>query len=288
MAYYNTQYINLKNTNYKIWTSSVGSGEKKILVLSGGPGLSHTYLRSFADHLPQENFTVYFYDQLGTGNSHSELTDTSLWTLERYLNELEQVVEGLGLNQFTICGHSWGGILAIEYALKHPDKLSGLIISNMVASVESYLISYRKFRDYLTPEQLETLEHCEKIGDFDSPIYQSILNEFNKYMCSKPLPKYALKCLGNMNRHIYNMMFGKNEFFPNGNLITWNRWNDLPKIQTPTLIIVGQYDIMSTDDVNYMFFLIPTCYMSIIKNSCHLSMIDADEIYFDDIIDFCV
>lgn len=280
-------YIELENTNYKIWTNKIGSGSIKLLVLSGGPGLSHDYLCSFIKYLPLDHFTIYFYDQLGTGRSNPELSDASLWTLERYLKELEQVVKCLQLENFIIYGHSWGAILAIEYALKYPKKLRGLIISNMTASIESYLVSYRKFREYLTPEKLALLEECEKNNDFDSDTYQELLGEIMQYTCMIPLPDYAINCLTNMNRSVYNTMLGKNEFFPDGNLINWNRWNDLKNINVKTLIIIGKKDMMSVSDADKMFNLIPNVKLTIYEYSAHVPMIDNPKAYFTTICDFC-
>lgn len=131
-----TRIIALKN-GYHVWTRRVGSGAIPILVLHGGPGATHEYLEPLADHLPLEQVCLYFYDQLGSYHS-DQPADLSLWTIERFREEVHEVREALGLTRFMLLGQSWGGLLAIEYALKYPESLMGVVISNMVASVRSY------------------------------------------------------------------------------------------------------------------------------------------------------
>jgi proline iminopeptidase len=112
---------------YKVWTKKLGSGPVKVLLLHGGPGFSHEYLEALESFLPQAGIEMYYYDQLGCNNSDAP-DDTSLWTLARYTEEVEEVRRGLGLDHFVLYGHSWGGILAIEYALQNQEHLRGLVI----------------------------------------------------------------------------------------------------------------------------------------------------------------
>src|ERR1700749_3835558 len=94
---------------YHVWTKKIGDGKIKVLLLHGGPGFSHDYFECFEDFLPKEGIEFYYYDQLGCGNSDAP-TDTSLWNIPRYVEEVEQVRKGLGLDSFYLLGHSWGGM----------------------------------------------------------------------------------------------------------------------------------------------------------------------------------
>src|ERR1700728_2092251 len=132
------QMILVVNGKYKVWTKRIGSGPVKVLLLHGGPGFSHDYLEAMESFLPAAGIEMYYYDQLGCGNS-DQPDDPSLWTLARYTQEVEEVRRGLGLENFVLYGHSWGGILAIEYALNYQQHLRGLIISDMTAGTQSYL-----------------------------------------------------------------------------------------------------------------------------------------------------
>src|SRR4030095_2935719 len=126
--------------NFNVWTKRVGNNPRiKVLFLHGGPAATHEYFECFESFFPQEGFEFYEYDQLGSYYS-DQPKDSSLWTTERFVEEVEQVRKALGLNKdnFYLFGNSWGGILAMEYALKYQDNLKGLIISNMMASIPDY------------------------------------------------------------------------------------------------------------------------------------------------------
>src|SRR6185369_9484112 len=114
---------------YQVWTKKFGSGKIKMLLLHGGPGCTHEYFECFEDFLPKEGIEFYYYDQLGSGNSDIP-TDSTLWTIDRFREEVEQVRKGLGLDHFYLYGHSWGGMLAMEYAFKYQEHLKGLVISD--------------------------------------------------------------------------------------------------------------------------------------------------------------
>lgn len=161
---------------YKVWTKRVGSGPIKVLLLHGGPGFSHEYLEAMESFLPQAGVEMYYYDQLGC-NYSDHPDDTSLWTLERYTQEVEEVRRGLGLDHFVLYGHSWGGILAMEYVLNYQQHLRGLVISNMTAGVKSYLKRTASLKNLLPPDKRTRLHALEAKQDYDSPEYEKIMME---------------------------------------------------------------------------------------------------------------
>jgi proline iminopeptidase len=153
--------IPVVNGKYKVWTKrfgpSSGNASVKVLLLHGGPGFSHEYLEALESFLPQAGIEMYYYDQLGCNNS-DQPDDPSLWTLARYTEEVEEVRRGLGLDNFVLFGHSWGGILAIEYALHYQQHLRGLVISNMTAGTKAYLKRTAALKQMLGPESLAKLK----------------------------------------------------------------------------------------------------------------------------------
>src|SRR5262249_14409941 len=126
---------------FNVWVKRVGNSPDgvKLLLLHGGPGATHEYFEACDSFLPNAGIEYYYYDQLGSGRSDGP-DDPSLWDLPRFVDEVEQVRQALGLGQenLVLLGHSWGGILATEYALKHGQHLRGLVISNMMSSVPAY------------------------------------------------------------------------------------------------------------------------------------------------------
>ena len=162
---------------YKVWTKRLGSGPVKVLPLHGGPGFPHDYMEAMESFLPQAGIEMYNYDQLGVGNSDIP-DDPTLWTLPRYLTEVEEVRRGLHLDQFVLYGHSWGGVLAMEYALNYQQHLRGLVISNMTAGIQSYLPRTNELKTkLLSKASLAQFNALEDAKDYDNPAYLRIAME---------------------------------------------------------------------------------------------------------------
>lgn len=272
---------------YNVWTKRVGTGPVKMLTLHGGPGFPHDYLECMEDFLPQKGVELYYYDQLGVGNSdHPD--DTSLWTVDRYREEVEQVRQGLGLEKFYLFGSSWGGMLGIEYALAHQDHLKALIISDMTASIRSYESYINKLRAALPEEDRKILAKYEAEGNYEAPEYMNVM--FGKIYAEhllriSPWPEPVDRSFKKFNAQIYNTMQGPNEFVITGNFRDWDRWNDLAKIKVPTLVIAGRQGTMSPDDIRKMGKLIPNARV-VITSGSHLQMYDAQEEYFRELVRF--
>ncbi|HVT35669.1 MAG TPA: proline iminopeptidase-family hydrolase [Nevskiaceae bacterium] len=267
---------------YNVWTKRVGFSSTRMLTLHGGPGCTHEYLECFDDFLPQQGIEYYYYDQLGSAYS-DQPKDASLWTLDRFREEVEQVRAALGLKNFYLYGHSWGGMLAIEYALQYPQQLKGLIISDMTASIDSYLAYINQLRKQLPPEVIATLEKYEAKNDFDAPEYQQAMfsEVYTRHLCRlDPWPEPLQRTFRNMNQQVYNTMQGANEFQVTGNLRSWNRWDDLKRIEVPTLLLVGRHDEMNPDDIVKMGQLMPKSRVHILENGSHMCMYDDQQMYF--------
>jgi proline iminopeptidase len=273
---------------YKVWTKKVGAGRTKVLLLHGGPGFNHDYLEAMESFLPEAGIEMYYYDQLGCGNSdHPE--DTSLWTLPRYLQEVEEVRRGLGLDKFVLYGHSWGGILAIEYALTYPQHLSGLVISNMTAGIQSYLKRTEALKGLLAPASRARLAELEKAQDYDSPDYERIVmgELYPQMLCRiQPWPEPVTRAIRLANQTIYNQMQGKSEFLVTGNLKDWERWDRLHEIRTPTLTIGAAHDEMDPADMVRIATLMPNARSAICPDGSHLAMWDDQAVYFRHLLGF--
>jgi proline iminopeptidase len=273
---------------YKVWTKRMGTGKVKVLLLHGGPGASHEYLEVMESFLPQANIEMYYYDQLGCNNS-DQPDDPSLWTLPRYLEEVEEVRRGLGLEHFVLYGHSWGGILAMEYALHYQQYLQGLVISNMTAGSQAYLKHTAALKLQLPPASLARLQALEAKQDYDSPEYGKIMMEdlYPKMICrTKPWPEPLDRAFRHLNEKIYNQMQGKSEFLITGNLKEWERWDRLHEIKVKTLTIGARYDEMDPEDMKKMATLIPNATAAICPNGSHMCMWDDQAFYFRHLLEF--
>ena len=279
--------IQLKE-GHKVWTKKVGSSPTKLLTLHGGPGATHEYFECFEDYLPQKKIEYYYYDQLGSYYS-DQPKDEKLWTIERFREEVEQVRESLGLDKFYLLGHSWGGMLSIEYALKYQNHLKGLIISNMTASIPSYVAYINKLRRKLPLETRKTLEKYEAKLDYSAPEYQEIIfnHIYKQHICrTEPWPDPVNRTFKNMNQQVYNYMQGPNEFLVTGTFKDWDRWADLQRIKVPTLLIGSKYDEMNPKDIRNMGSLIPNSRVRICQNGSHMDMYDDQEYYMKSLIRF--
>jgi proline iminopeptidase len=273
---------------YKVWTKRVGSGKARVLTLHGGPGATHEYFECFEDFLPEAGFQFFYYDQLGSAYS-DQPDDPDLWKIDRFREEVEQVRRGLGLEDFYLYGHSWGSMLAIEYALKYGRHLKGLVLSNMTASIASYSRYVQKLREALPPDVQATLANYEAKGEYEAPEYQRVLfgEVYARYLCRlDPWPDPVERALKHLNPRVYNTMQGPNEFVVTGTFKDWDRWHDLPRIEVPTLVMGARYDEMNPDDIREMGRRIPRSRVAVCENGSHMAMWDDQAAYFRHLLGF--
>jgi proline iminopeptidase len=273
---------------YKVWTKRMGSGPVKVLLLHGGPGFTHQYLEAMESFLPEAGIEMYYYDQLGCGNSDRP-DDMSLWEIPRYVEEVEEVRLGLGLENFVLYGQSWGGMLAIEYALKYQHNLRALVISNMTAGIQSYLKRIGEVAKKLDHVSLAALHVLEAMEDYDSPEYQRIMMEelYPICMCRlKPWPEPVTRAFRDANLTIYNYMQGKSEFVVTGTFKDWERWSDLHRITVKTLTLGAEHDTMDPEDIRKMAKLMPNATSAICPEGSHLAMWDDQAVYFEHLLGF--
>jgi len=277
------------NGKYKVWTKKLGSGSIKVLLLHGGPGFSHEYLEAMESFLPQAGIEMYYYDQLGCNNS-DQPDDSALWILPRYVEEVEEVRRGLGLDQFVLYGHSWGGMLAIDYALKYQSHLRGLVISDMCAGMQAYLKRTAALKVQMLPAaSLARLSALEAKKDYDNPEYGKIMMDqlYPQMLCrTKPWPEPVTRAFRHSNQKIYVQMQSKSEFVVTGNFKDWERWDRLREIKTRALTIGAKYDEMDPEDMKKMATLMPNAISFICQNGSHLCMWDDQAFYFENLLRF--
>ncbi|ARK10351.1 proline iminopeptidase-family hydrolase [Fibrella sp. ES10-3-2-2] len=277
---------------FNVWTKRVGNNPRiKVLLLHGGPGGNHVLFESFESYFPAEDIEFYYYDQLGSLNS-AHPTDSTLWTAPRFVEEVEQVRQALGLNKdsFYLLGHSWGGILATEYALKYQQNLKGLIISNMMSSCPDY----GKYADevlgkQMNPKVLAEIKAIEARKDFGNPRYMELLmpNFYEQHVCRlKPWPNAFDRAFQALNGTVYTLMQGPSEFGVSGRLAKWDRRADLKNINVPTLTIGGMHDTMDPKHMEWMATQLPKGTSLICPDGSHCSMWDDQPHYFPGLIKF--
>lgn len=279
---------------FKVWTKRVGNNPRiKVLLLHGGPGMTHEYLEAVDSYFPAAGIEYYYYDQLGSAYS-DQPNAPDLWDLPRFVEEVEQVRQALGLTQFNfyLYGHSWGGILAIEYALKYQQNLKGLIISNMMASMPAY---NRYAETVLMPAMdqkvLAKIKAYEAAKDYENPEYKDLLMKYHYVehilrMPAEDWPDPVNRALKHINPTIYVMMQGPSELGASGKLAKWDRTNDLGLIRVPTLVIGAKHDTMDPGNLEWMAGQVQRGRYLYCPNGSHLAIYDDQKAYFDGLVRF--
>jgi len=283
--------IELKE-GYKVWTKRIGNNpDMKVLLLHGGPALTHEYMLCFESFFPKANIEFYHYDQLGSAYSDKPTND-SLWTIDRFVEEVEQVRQALELDSdnFFLLGNSWGGILAMEYALKYQHHMKGMVVCNMTADFDKYEAYNKKLRGQMRPSLVDSLQAFEDAKDYHNEEYLNLITEefYTKHILRFPTdewPEPVNRSFSNVNGYVYEYMQGPSEFVPGGILKHWSVWDDLHTITIPTLMVGAKYDSMNPKEMEEMSELVQNGQYLHCEGS-HLSMWDDQERFMKGVIDF--
>jgi proline iminopeptidase len=281
---------------FNVWTKRIGNNPSlKVLLLHGGPGANHEYLEACDSFLPAAGVEYYYYDQLGSSYS-DQPADESLWDLPRFVDEVEQVRQALGLERdnFVLYGQSWGGILAIEYALAHPDALKGLVISNMMADVPAYnAYADEVLKPAMDQDALREIEALEAAGDVDNPRYEELLDAHHNvhHLLRMPLdewPDPVKRSFPAINPVIYRSMQGPSELgiSREAKLAQWSRFDDLASIEVPTLVIGARHDTMDPTHMQRMADRLPRGQYLYCPEGSHMAMYDDQQTYFAGLVEF--
>jgi proline iminopeptidase len=280
-----------------VWTKRVGENPRiKVLLLHGGPGIDHEYFEALDSYFPAAGIEYYYYDQLGSRASAPVPDDVlaSFLSIDHYVDEVEQVRQALGLDEhnFYLMGHSWGGLLAIEYALAHPEHLKGLIISNMMSSIPAYnAYAVKVLEPAMPPATLAEILALEKAGDYANPRYEELLfpSYYTEHILRMPVeswPDPVLRAFDALNKKVYIPMQGPSEMGASGILEKWDRSADLGRIHVPTLVIGAAHDSMDPAHMKWMASQLPRGRYLFCPDGSHLAMYDDQAVYMKGLVDF--
>jgi proline iminopeptidase len=271
-------------TGGKVWYQlhDLNTNNEPVIILHGGPGSSHWSLqglKELADVRP-----VFLYDQLGCGKSDRP-DDTSLWTIDRFVEEVKQLKDGLGLKEFHLLGHSWGTTLAAAYYLKHPEGVKSIIFSSPCLSAPRWADDQKQNLKKLPLDIQNTIQECEENGNTDSEAYKEATKVFNNhFVCRLPeseRPTFLKEGSRYKNSEIYNIMWGASEFDVVGNLKNFDCTQELHKIEVPTLYTCGRYDEATPESTAYFSSLTPNSKVHVFEKSAHMPYIEETEGYFE-------
>ena len=281
---------------FNVWTKRVGNNPKiKVLLLHGGPGMTHEIYECFDGYFPQEGIEYYYYDQLGSYYS-DQPDDLSLWDTSRFVEEVEQVRIALNLDKdnFYLFGQSWGGILAMEYALKYQENLKGLIISNMVPSIPDYMeYSDTVLSPKMDPKILSEIMTFENAEDYSNERYLELVvnHYYTEHVIRMPVdewPNSINRGFNHLNPKVYVTMQGPSEFGVKGDAILkdWDVKDRLHTISVPTLSIGATHDTMDPKQMEWLSKEVQNGRFHLCTNGSHLSQYDDQKTFFKGLVSF--
>jgi len=251
----------------------VRSGRAPLIVIHGGPGGCHDYLLPLT--ALSEERTIILYDQLDCGESDKP-GDPANWNVDRFVAEIDCLRRLLELERCIVLGHSWGGLLAVEYAARGVQGLAGAIFACALVSTPRWVADFLAHRHALPPEAQIAFDRHEADGTTDSAEYQAALSVMMKrHFCRLPNePAPVTRLLRNLNQPLYRSMWGATEFACTGTLKDYDGSTLLPQIGVPSLFVCGEYD-QSTPAANRDFAsLTPEAKSSVIPGASHMPMFE--------------
>jgi proline iminopeptidase len=279
---------------FRVWTKRVGNNPRvKVLLLHGGPAATHEYFEAFDSYFPGAGVEYYYYDQLGSYYS-DQPDEPELWEVPRFVDEVEQVRAALGLDagNFYLLGHSWGGTLAMEYALEHQQHLKGLVISNMMASIPAYnAYAGRTLMPAMDQDVLAEVKQLEAAGKHGDPRYMELLmpHHYVQHVLRMPpdeWPDPVNRAFKHLNPAIYVPMQGPSELGASGKLANWDRTADLGTIGVPTLVIGARHDTMDPAHLEMMAGQVQRGRYLHCPDGSHMALYDDQRVYMDGVIQF--
>jgi len=279
---------------FRVWTRRVGTNPAlKVLMLHGGPGATDEFYECFDLWFPPAGIEYYYYDQLGSFRS-DQPAETSLWDLDRFVDEVEQVRRALQLDRsnFVLLGQSWGGLLAMEYAVQFQQNLKGLVISNMMSSAPAYnAYAHEVLMPAMDQDVLAEILRFESEDRTDDPRYEELLmaHHYVLHVCRMPFkdwPDPVRRGLAHINPDIYVPMQGPSELGLSGTLSDWDRSGELASIDVPTLVIGATHDTMDPAHMRWMADQLPRGRYLHCPDGSHLAQFDDPQHYFPGLVEF--
>jgi proline-specific peptidase len=268
-------------TGGSVWFRRQGGGDRTpLLILHGGPGAASYYVEPLAERMSAHRPTIV-YDQLGCGRSDKP-DNPSLWTIDRSVEEVDQVRRALGLERCHLLGQSWGGWLSIDYMCREPQGIAGLVLASTSASIPQFVAEAGRLIEALQEPARTTLIELGARGEYDRPEYGEAVQEFyRRHLCRlDPWPEAMRKSAEELDgNQVYLTMNGPTEFDVIGSLRTWDRTADLERISAPTLMTCGRFDEITPACSETLRDGIAGARMVVFEQSAHCAHLEEAELY---------
>ncbi len=272
---------------YKVMSYSIGSGDNVLLILHGGPGVPSNYLRDTHRVFSNQGYRVVIWDQLGCGESDKP-DDDSLWTVSRFVEEVEIVRHSLQLGKVNILGQSWGGVLGLEYCLKYQSNVNTFIATNTSFNIPLMQQGFINYKKSLGEDIFKMMLEHESKGSTEHPEYQAVLQKLiRKHICRKEIWSKSLSySMNNVAKNVMSKIFGTELFNCTGELRDYDRTNQLHTIKIPVFLLQGEHDYVSPECAILANKNLPNSELAIIKDSSHKLFEEVPQVYQELLIDF--
>jgi L-proline amide hydrolase len=270
------------------WYRVVGdlqAGPTPVVICHGGPGAAHDYTEPIAN-LSRFGRGCVLYDQLGCGKStHLPDAPADFWTVQLFKDELVDLTRELGIaERYAVVGQSWGGMLAMEHALDHPDGLRAIVVADSPASIPLWVEEANRMRADLPQDVQDTLTRHEADGTTDTKEYADAVRVYyDRHLCRVPWPDFVTRSFAQMDEDptVYHTMNGPSEFHCIGSLKTWDITDRLPEISTPTLLVSGRYDEATPHIVEQIHQRIPGAQWQVFEESSHMPHVEEPDAFLE-------
>jgi len=273
---------NGQETWYRV-VGDLDSDPTPVIICHGGPGAAHDYTEPIAE-LSRFGRGCVLYDQVGCGKStHLADAPAEFWSPQLFKNELVELARHLGVaDRYAVVGQSWGGMLAMEHALDHPEGLRAIVVADSPASIPLWVEEANRLREDLPPDVQETLTRHEADGTTDDPAYEEAVRAYyDRHLCRIPWPDCVQRSFAQMAEDptVYHTMNGPSEFHCVGSLKTWDITERLPEIDTPTLLVSGRYDEATPHIVEQIHSRIPGAQWELFEESSHMPHVEESDAF---------
>lgn len=251
-----------------------------VIICHGGPGLTHDYLSSAATRLARSGRTCVLYDQVGNGRStHSLPATAGTWSVELFVRELGALINHLGVaDEYHLLGHSWGGMLALEWARRQPTGLRSAVVVSAFASAADYTAHVAELVAALPPDVRATLDRHEAADSTDSAEYGEAMRVFyRRHVCRRaPVPEEVLRTLAAVSENpaVYHTMAGPSEFRLTGTLRDWDITAGLSSVKVPVLVLSGRHDEVTPAAVEPLYRGLPDARRVLFEESSHMPHVE--------------
>lgn len=272
---------------HRVTTFTAGDGPRTLLMAHGGPGCPSRYLRDSHQTLTDRGLRLVTWDQLGCGESDHP-GDPALWTLDRFVAEMDTVRAASGAETVDILGQSWGGVLGLEYLLRHPDRVRGFIAADTAFDLPAMQRGFDRVKSALGPETVAMMSRHEAEATTDHPEYQAAVTLLMyRHVCRlHPWPEVLGWCMQNIGEEVFSAMFGPFFFRCTGTLRNWDRMDALPEVEHPVLLVHGEHDYIVPELASAARDRLPHSELAMFPDCSHMPFFEEPDGYIDTVADF--